>query len=216
MSLLTHDRGVESLFLSHGPRKGTSAGFWSLGAVLRCERTKARGRVRLRALEIELMMRRASTDLSVFHHLSYALEIGRALGRDGPLSIAAFELFTSYVAFLELNGAEDYRLLTWQLALFDALGMALEPWPCRISGEAPDAFSMDHGGAVKRALCSTALPVSTDALHSLAKAWQMDYQSAMDIHAKALHSLMQKLWEGMFGHPLKSAIYLDAGLSGVK
>ena len=161
-------------------------------------------------------MRRASSDLDVFHHLSYVLELGRALGRDGPLSISAFELFTSYVAFLELNGAEDFRLLTWQLALFDALGMTLEPWPCRISGEAPDAFSIDHGGAVKRALCSTALPVSTEALHSLAKAWQMDYESAMDIHIKTLNSLMYKLWEGMFGHPLKSAVYLDSHLPRVK
>ena len=210
IQVLTHDQGVETIFLKHGIRKGTSAGFWSLGTILRCERKLTRGKRNLRAVEVELMMKRASADLDVFHHLSYVLEIGRALGRDNALPTDGFELFTAYLAFLETSGAESYRLLTWQLALFGALGMGLCPWPCQISGDPPNGFSMEHGGAVRMQDCPTAIPVETSALHSLAQAWNMEYGSSNLTHVGALNMLMQRLWAGLVGHSLKSAAFLEA------
>jgi len=208
--LLTHDKGVETIFLKHGIRKGTSVGFWSLGAIIRCERKLNRGKSVLRAVEVELMMKRASADLDVFHHLSYVLEIGRALGRENALPSEAFELFTVYLAFLETSGAESYRLLTWQLALFGALGMEMSPWPCQISGDPPNGFSLEHGGAVRMQDCPTAIPVETAALQALAQAWNMDYGSSSPTHIGALNLLMQRLWASLVGHSLKSAAFLEA------
>ena len=209
ISVLTHDQGVETIFLKHGVRKGTSSGYWSLGAIVRCERKSNRGKSSLRAVEVELMMKRASSDLDVFHHLSYVLEIGRALGRDHALAAEAFELFTAYLAFLETSGADMYRLFTWQLALFGALGMSLTPWPCQLTGEVPNGFSIEHGGAVRTQDCPTAIPVETSALRSLARAWEMDYESSSSAHIPPLTTLMQRLWTGLLGYPLKSASFLN-------
>ena len=67
IQLLTHDEGVETLFLKHGVRKGSSAGMWSLGSIVRCERKSIKGRPQLRGVETELMMKRAAVDLDAFH-----------------------------------------------------------------------------------------------------------------------------------------------------
>ena len=57
-------------------------------------------------------------------------------------------------------GADMYRLFTWQLALFGAR-TSLNPWPCQLTGEVPNGFSIEHGGAVRTQDCPTALPVDT-------------------------------------------------------
>ena len=75
----------------------------------------------------------AARDLDVFHQLSFVLELSRQLGRLSELGTDTFELICEYLAFLETQGANELRLVTWQLALLGSLGMPMTLFPCQLT-----------------------------------------------------------------------------------
>jgi DNA repair protein RecO len=210
--LLTEDKGVETIFLSGAAQQRKLQGLLVLGNLLRCERKQTRARARLYPVAVEMMVERATTDLDVFHHLSYVLEVARSLSRDVPLETQTFNLVVFYLQYLEREGADGFRLLTWQLALFDSIGMRLSPWPCRLTGRRPTGFSLEHGGAVCGEACHSAFKVSPTALWSLNQAWLSEYGEVCGEDADELHRLFAQVWRELLGFGLKSAIFLEASL----
>lgn len=210
VQLLTEDSGCETLFLSGTTQQRKLQGLLVLGNLVRCERTQTRGRKRLVPVGVDLMVERATTDLDAFHHLSYVLEIARSLTRDVPLEPEGFALVVSYLKFLDAVGAESFRLLTWQLALFDSIGMRLSPWPCTLTGNRPTGFSLEHGGAVCAESCHTAFKVSSQSLWSLNQAWLNVYEEACKQDPNELHRLFARIWSEFLGFGLKSAIFLES------
>ena len=208
--LLTEDRGAETIFISGAAQQRKLQGLLVLGNLLCCERRQTRGRSKLHPVRVDMMMERATMDLDVFHHLSYVLELARSLSRDVPLETETFNLVVAYLEYLERHGADGFRLLTWQLALFDTIGMRLSPWPCRLTGERPNGVSLEQGGAVCIDACHSAFKVSTGALWSLNQAWVSDYKEVRDADAGELHRLFAKIWQEFLGFGLKSAMFLES------
>jgi DNA repair protein RecO len=208
--LLTEDRGTETIFISGAAQQRKLQGLLVLGNLLRCERKQTRGRWKLHPVGVDMMMEHATTDLDVFHHLSYVLELARSLSRDVPLESETFNLVVAYLEYLERVGADAFRLLTWQLALFDSIGMRLSPWPCRLTGERPNGVSLEQGGAVCVDRCHSAFEVSTQALWSLNQAWLSDYNEARGADADELHRLFAQIWQEFLGFGLKSAMFLES------
>ena len=123
----------------------SEAGLMALGNVVLCERRAARGNMKVFPLKVEASVGRATRDLNTFHHLSYVLELSRNLAYDMPLEQSTFDLVLAYLGYLDEVSADGFRLLTWQLAVFDSIGMSLSTWPCVVSGVVPNGFSLEHG-----------------------------------------------------------------------
>ena len=192
-------RVPETLFISGVAQQRKLQGLMALGNIVLCERRAARGKMKLFPLKVEASVGRATRDLNTFHHLSYVLELSRNLAYDMPLEQSTFDLVLAYLGYLDEGSADGFRLLTWQLAVFDSIGMSLSTWPCVVSGVVPNGFSLEHGGSVHLDRCANAHRVSSKALQSLDAAWQSKYELARTEDMPELFSLFGKLWGAFFG-----------------
>ena len=173
------------------------------------ERINRRGKIRLEPVKVIAAVMSAARDLDVFHQLSFVLELARQLGRLSELGTDTFELICEYLAFLEDQGANELRLVTWQLALLGSLGMPMTLFPCQLTGQEPNGFSLNDGGAVSRSACRHALPISSNALAIAHAAWHGDYSVDQSKEVKPLLSLLNKVWQDLIGRPLKTATFLN-------
>ena len=208
VELLVSGSGVQTLFVSRS-KKGVGRGYWNLGNLLLMERINRRAKIRLEPVKVIATVMSAARDLDAFHQLSYVLELSRQLGRLSELGSETFELICEYLAFLEGQGANELRLVTWQLALLGSLGMPMALYPCQLTGQEPNGFSINDGGAVSRSACQYALPISSDALAVAHAAWHGDYSVGKSTEIKPLLSLLNKVWQDLVGRPLKTATFLN-------
>jgi DNA repair protein RecO (recombination protein O) len=151
---------------------------------------------------------RARQDLERLSTLYHVLEVARLSAPAGDPDAALFELLVEAVTALEgPEGLSPEALVTWELRLLARLGYALRVDRCPYTHEAPDALSLEGGGAVSLRAPVRAHPTPTSALRTLyllargreARFGEGDYAPT--------RAALSALWGELCGRPLKSAAF---------
>lgn len=169
---------------------------------------------RLDGCDVRVPPRAVRSDLERFHHLAYALELTRlAFPVEAP-DAAGYDLVASFVDALERGPASHEALVLWELALLRHLGYGLTIGRCPVSGEAPDALSLEAGGAVRRtaARAPDAVPVATSALRVIAGLERGHAGARFDEEqAREVRRAFEALWGQVTGLRPRSARFLAGG-----
>ncbi len=212
VDLFTDRRGRVAA-MARGARKSRRrfGGALEIGTRLDVELARGRGNLpTLSSCDVTGPLDAVRGDLDRFHHLAYALELGRLLTTEGEPDRRGFELLCAYIALLEAHPAAAEPLAAWELKMLAHHGYALRLDACVISGGPPDGLSLRHGGAVTRAVARSAdaLPVPTRVLAQLA-ALDDGGDARFDPRDHVgIRGLFERLWTEICGKPLRTARFL--------
>ncbi len=165
----------------------------------------------LEACDVRAPLRAIRGDLDRIQHLSYALELVLLSFAPEAPDPEGYTLIEAYVDSLESAPASHEALALWELLLLRHLGYGLTIGRCPVSDTAPDALSLEAGGAVNRVAggVGDAVPVSTAALRVIAAIERGHAGARFDPEQRReVRQAFAALWGRITGHAPRSARFL--------
>ncbi len=151
---------------------------------------------------------RARQDLARLSTLYHVLEVARLSAPVGDPDPALFELIVEAVSALEgPEGLSPEALVAWELRALARLGYALRVDRCPYTQDAPDALSLEGGGAVSLRAPVRAHPAPTSALRTLYLLARGREARFVEGDYAPLRAALSALWGELCGRPLKSSSF---------
>jgi DNA repair protein RecO (recombination protein O) len=165
----------------------------------------------LEGCDVRTPLKAIRGDLDRIQHLSYALELTLlAFAPEAP-DPDGYTMLEAYVDGLEAAPASHEALVLWELLLLRHLGYGLTIGRCPVSDTAPDALSLEAGGAVSRGAAGVAdaVPVSTAALRVIAGIERGHAGVRFDAdQRREVRQAFAALWGRITGYEPRSARFL--------
>ena len=219
VDLIAQDAGRISA-IARGARKSRRrfGAALTIGAILDVElaRRGGAGLYTLKSCDIQSLPKNAASELARFYQLAYVLEIVAGVCVEGPTEELSLRHLATYLGLLERVMPSHEQLCVWELRLMAIHGYQLQFWPCVLSGQKPDAFSLTAGGAVRRDAClqNDAGPVPTPVLRRYHDLCNRHDVRLTDTEHEWLRTLMGRAWFNILGRPLKSSEFLGPDTFG--
>lgn len=215
LDLLTPDAGRLAA-VARGARNSRRrfGGALEVGTRLTVALGRGRGNLpTLASCDVTGPLNRIRDDLDRFHHLAYALELGRLLSREGEADPGGFALLTGYLDLLEAHPAALEALIAWELAMLAHHGYGLRLDACVLTGGRPDGISLRAGGAVdRRAAAPDAEPVPPAVIATLAALARGEDARLGPVDHAGVRGVFERIWTEVCGQRLRSARLLAEAL----